>query len=157
VESVKVDISTNSVEQRGFLHCALHLPDQERELHCICVHLGLLAASRRKQLRMLAYYIERHVPRALPLVVAGDFNEWRGERNSGFGKSVGLVEVSIVGRDARARTFPAWLPLLPLDRIYCRGLTAMRSGIYRRELWSKLSDHAGLFAEVALALPRASA
>jgi endonuclease/exonuclease/phosphatase family metal-dependent hydrolase len=46
-----------------------------------------------------------------------------------------------------ARTFPARMPVLPLDRIYLRGLTAKSSKIHHKGVWKKLSDHAALFVE----------
>jgi endonuclease/exonuclease/phosphatase family metal-dependent hydrolase len=153
LHSTRVDVSTNRVEQRGFLHCVVQVPHYHRLLHCICVHLGLFVASRRKQYQMLGDYVERHIPAELPLIVAGDFNDWRGAVDGEFGMSLGLTDVTVATRGAKARTFPAWLPLFPLDRIYCRGLTARSSATYHRDNWARLSDHAGLFAEVTL--PRA--
>ncbi len=149
VHSLKVDISTNRVEQRGFLHCVVQAPGCPRLLHCVCVHLGLFSSSRRKQLAMVAEYVEKTVPREQPLIIAGDFNDWAGSTNGAFGKALWLRDAAVETQGRRARTFPAWLPFFPLDRIYCRGLTAQRSGIYNRDLWARLSDHAGLFAEVA--------
>ena len=149
VHSAKVDASTNRIEQRGFLHCIIRPPEQLRLLHCVCVHLGLFSSSRKKQLSVLAKYIVKNIPGELPLIVAGDFNDWMGTSNGAFDKALGLRDAAVATRGRQAATFPARLPLLPLDRIYCRGLTATNSGIYHKGLWSKLSDHAGLFAEVA--------
>jgi len=149
VHAVKVDVSTNRVEQRGFLHCIIKPPEQLHLLHCICVHMGLFSSSRRKQLSMLADYVGKNVPRELPLIVAGDFNDWSQTGNGAFGEALGLRDAAVVTRGKLARTFPARLPILALDRIYCRGLTATGSGIYHKDQWFKLSDHAGLFADVA--------
>jgi len=35
-------------EKRGLLHCELALPEWDQPLHCVCVHLGLTAAARRR-------------------------------------------------------------------------------------------------------------
>lgn len=154
LHATKVDVSTNRIEQRGFLHCVIQVPNYHRLLHCVCVHMSVFGTSRRKQLRLLADYVEQHVPWELPLVVAGDFNDWRGRVDGAFGRSLGLTDVTVATQGAVARTFPAWLPFLPLDRIYCRGLTARSSATYHKDIWAKLSDHAGLLAEVALPRPR---
>jgi endonuclease/exonuclease/phosphatase family metal-dependent hydrolase len=49
-----------------------------------------------------------------------------------------------------ARTFPAALPMLSLDRIYLRGLRAESAEVLHGALWAKLSDHAPVIATVHL-------
>ena len=98
---------------------------------------------------MLREYVVKNIPGELPLIVAGDFNDWTGRSDGEFGESLGLKDAAVATRGTLARTFPSRLPFLPLDRIYCRGLTAKATGVYHRDQWFKLSDHAGLFAEVA--------
>jgi endonuclease/exonuclease/phosphatase family metal-dependent hydrolase len=41
-----------------------------------------------------------------------------------------------------ARTFPVWLPVLSMDRIYARGLTAQACACLASGPWRTLSDHA---------------
>jgi endonuclease/exonuclease/phosphatase family metal-dependent hydrolase len=50
----------------------------------------------------------------------------------------------------KARTFPARIPFLPLDRMYFRGLTAKSFTTLYKGVWKKLSDHAALFIESEL-------
>lgn len=73
------DMSDHRFEQRGLLHVQLAV--QERTVHVIVVHLGLIPASRVRQATQLGHYIAREVPLDAPLVVAGDFNDW-GKRSS---------------------------------------------------------------------------
>jgi len=150
VRSEQVDISTNPVEKRGFLHCEMELPDLADPLHCICVHLGLLAVSRRKQLRMLADYVTDCIPRGVPVTIAGDFNDWSGRNVHRFARHLGLNDMFRETRGRTARTYPSWMPVLPLDRIYSRGLRGVASRACRSGTWSKLSDHAGLLAEAVV-------
>jgi endonuclease/exonuclease/phosphatase family metal-dependent hydrolase len=150
VHSERIDISTNSFEQRGFLYCALAIPGSPRPLHCLCTHLGLFAVSRGKQLRMQADFINRCIPHDEPIILAGDFNDWRGQRVDDFALLLGLKDAAIEANGRKARTFPAAMPFLPLDRIYIRGLTVISSTTFHRDVWSKLSDHAALFAESEL-------
>ena len=150
LHSEQIDTSTNSFEQRGFLYCALDIPGRAKPLHCLCIHLGLFAVSRRKQLRMHASYINAHIPREAPIIMAGDFNDWRGRGVDNFALRVGVKDSAIETNGKRARTFPARMPLLPLDRIYMRGLTAKTSTTYHKGVWRKLSDHAALFVECEL-------
>lgn len=150
VHSERIDATTNSFEQRGFLYCAMHTPDGTGLLHCLCVHQGLFAVSRRKQLRMQADYIHSKIPGEAPLIMAGDFNDWHGRDVDDFARPLNLVDAVIATNSRKARTFPARIPLLPLDRIYIRGLTAKKSSIHNSGIWKQLSDHAALFIECEL-------
>ena len=147
LHSEQIDTSTNRFEQRGFLYCAVSIPGRAQPLHCLCIHLGLFAVSRRKQLRMQADYINLCIPREGPIIMAGDFNDWRGRGIDDFAQLVGMKNSSIEVTGRLARTFPARIPVLPLDRIYLRGLTAKSSKTHNKGIWKKLSDHAALFVE----------
>jgi endonuclease/exonuclease/phosphatase family metal-dependent hydrolase len=49
-----------------------------------------------------------------------------------------------------ARSFPALLPTLRLDRIYARNVVTRAPQVLSRRPWSRLSDHLPLLAEVHL-------
>ncbi|MES2637082.1 MAG: endonuclease/exonuclease/phosphatase family protein, partial [Pseudomonadota bacterium] len=70
------DISAHTSENRGMLHCEINVPDFNKPLHAICLHLGLFAHWRHQQLVSVAEYIETHIPAGAPLIIAGDFNDW---------------------------------------------------------------------------------
>ena len=93
--------------------------------------------------------MQREVPADAPLVVAGDFNDWRSLSDALLGPC-GLKEVFCLTNGRHARTFPARLPLLPLDRIYVRGVVTCRPLPLPRLPWARLSDHAPLAAEIEL-------
>ncbi len=144
------DISIAGPEKRGLLHCVLQVPQRIGEVHVICVHLGLAEAHRRQQLELLCRIVHAEIPANAPLVVAGDFNDWRVRAHAILAEGAGLREVFVQATGAAARTFPARLPILPLDRIYVRS-SGMRSPlVLPRRPWSHLSDHAPLAAEIAL-------
>lgn len=149
VRHQNLDVSIAGPERRGMLHCVLAVPDQG-EVHAVCVHLGLLEDHRRRQLQMLCALVRDCMPAEAPLVVAGDFNDWRGTATRCLEQGAGLQEVfeSTYGRPAR--TFPARLPLLPLDRIYVRNAGVHAPMVLPRQPWSHLSDHAPLAAEIDL-------
>jgi len=149
LHSEQIDTSTNSFEQRGFLYCAVNIPDGP-VLHCLCIHLGLFAVSRRKQLRMQAAYISRCIPPAEPIIIAGDFNDWSGRCVDDFAKLLSMKDAATEASGRKARTFPARIPFLPLDRMYFRGLTAKSFTTLYKGVWKKLSDHAALFIESEL-------
>ena len=79
-----------------------------------------------------------------PVIVAGDFNDWRLKADARL--SGHLVEA--FGKPARS--FPARLPMLRLDRIYLRNAQACEARVLSRYPWSHLSDHAPLVAQVTL-------
>jgi endonuclease/exonuclease/phosphatase family metal-dependent hydrolase len=135
-------------EARGLLHCRLRLGDDAEALHAICVHLGLTERHRRRQLHLLCELVAQRVPASAPLLVAGDFNDWRDRAHQVLDDCAGLDEVFVRTQGRAARTFPARLPLLRLDRIYVRNARSCRPMALPREPWSRLSDHAPLAAEI---------
>lgn len=149
VRSENIDISHHALESRGLLHCELAVPGLGLPLHCVNVHLGLWGRSRRMQLAWLCHRIREAVPAAAPLVIAGDFNDWRGKASAVLAHELGTEEVFQRAHGRHALSFPARLPVLALDRIYVRGLRV--DGIERLsgEPWSRLSDHAALAARLS--------
>jgi endonuclease/exonuclease/phosphatase family metal-dependent hydrolase len=142
------DVSVAGPEKRGMLHCTIACPDSEQPIHAICVHMGLREAHRRMQTELLCELVERHVPYAAPLVVAGDFNDWRLHAHRQLVSCTGLREVFVESQGRAARTFPARWPMLRLDRIYVRDATAHEPIVLPRRPWTHLSDHAPLAAEI---------
>jgi endonuclease/exonuclease/phosphatase family metal-dependent hydrolase len=148
VHSQKFNMSTNRFEQRGFLHTIITVPGISFPLHCVCVHLGLSQRARRKQITMLRGHIIGAIPDKQPLILAGDFNDWRARIRDRTLRSLGLSDVYVAKAGGLARTFPSFLPVLPLDRIYVRGAEALEASILSQGIWSKLSDHAALYTEL---------
>jgi endonuclease/exonuclease/phosphatase family metal-dependent hydrolase len=62
----------------------------------------------------------------------------------------GLREVHAHASGRLVPTFPAWYPVLPLDRIYVRGARDHWPMPLGRRPWTSLSDHAPLAAEIVL-------
>jgi len=149
LRSINHDVSLPGVEPRGLLHCVLARPAGQPDLHVMCVHLGLSEAHRRHQLVRLCGAVLQSVPADAPLVVAGDFNDWRS-RADALLAPCGLIEVFRHAQGRHARSFPARMPLLRLDRIYVRGAVAHRPLQLPRQPWARLSDHAPLAAEIDL-------
>ncbi|HEX7719204.1 MAG TPA: endonuclease/exonuclease/phosphatase family protein [Woeseiaceae bacterium] len=149
LHSCNHDISLPRGERRGLLHCVLGRAAGLPELHVMCVHLGLTERHRRYQLTRLCETVLREVPANAPLVVAGDFNDWRSRADAMLAPC-GLIEVFRHTLGRHALTFPARHPLLRLDRIYVRGIAAYRPLPMPRRPWDRLSDHAPLAAELEL-------
>ncbi|KQP12004.1 endonuclease/exonuclease/phosphatase family protein [Pseudorhodoferax sp. Leaf267] len=144
------DVSQAGPERRGLLHCVLAVPNCEQNVHVFCVHLGLRESHRREQLHLLAQMIEKEVPVGAPVIVAGDFNDWRRRAHGILEKHAGLREVFVHANGKSAKTFPAKFPMLSLDRIYVRNASAHSPLVLPGEPWSRLSDHAPLAAVINL-------
>jgi endonuclease/exonuclease/phosphatase family metal-dependent hydrolase len=141
-----LDISAHVFESRGLLHCTLDLGVGEPTLHCLNVHLGLFERGRRQQLQTVCERIREMVPDTAPLLVAGDFNDWRHKANRLLVEELGVVEVFEVVRGRPARTFPSVMPVFRLDRIYARGLSIVDARVHYALPWDRISDHAALAA-----------
>ena len=144
------DVSIEGPERRGMLHCVLRLPRRELDVHAFCVHLGLQEAHRRTQLDLLCEMLRTEVPADAPVVVAGDFNDWRRRAHGVLLRGAGLREVFVHAEGRAARSFPARFPMLQLDRIYVRNARVHSPVVLPRRPWSHLSDHAPLAAEIVL-------
>jgi endonuclease/exonuclease/phosphatase family metal-dependent hydrolase len=58
---------------------------------------------------------------------------------------------SVMARRVRsARTFPALVPWLRMDRIYLRGFAVEDARVPRGAAWARLSDHSPVIADLRL-------
>jgi endonuclease/exonuclease/phosphatase family metal-dependent hydrolase len=160
------DVSDHAFEARGILHCVVQAP--KCDVHCYVVHLGLFAGSRKRQTQALIEAVDSSAPADAPVIIAGDFNDWTNQLSDILRNRLGVVEVfdqhlpsrgfgsylrSLSGRGVKvkpARTFPAALPWLRLDRIYVRGFSVHSAQVLHGGLWAKLSDHAPIIAALEL-------
>jgi endonuclease/exonuclease/phosphatase family metal-dependent hydrolase len=141
------DVTHLQFEKRGLLHCRIALPSGH-EAHCVCVHLSLFNYSRQRQMAALASYLETHADDDAPLIIAGDFNDWRNRATQQMVHRLGLVEVFSRPGGPPVRSFPAAMPMFRLDRIYVRGFKIMRTEVHHGLPWSAISDHAALSAHL---------
>ena len=137
------DMSDHRFEQRGMLHAEVLLHDTS--VHVVVVHLGLIRASRVRQVTQLQQFISREIPPEAPLIVAGDFNDWGNQVQLTLAQSK-LMAFSGKGQ----ATFPSRLPLVQLDYVYARGLLPMPVHVPRGRIWGQMSDHLPLIAEFGL-------
>lgn len=142
-----INVSYMKTASRSVLHGVISVAEGLPPVHVICVHLGLFEMERKRQLAKLVGRIQAHVPKHEPLIIAGDFNDWKGLSCRYLVDHLGVEEVFKSGSGRYARTFPAWLPLLSVDRIYSRGLTMQGRQRLHEKPWRGLSDHLPLMAE----------
>lgn len=160
------DVSDHAFESRGILHCVVTV--DTLVIHCYVIHLGLFAVSRLRQTEALIDAVCASAPSGAPLLIAGDFNDWTNALSENLRDRLGVTEVfdrqlpasrfgsylrRLAGRGPRkapARTFPAAMPMLQLDRIYVRGFDVLEAKVLYGPSWARLSDHAPLIAELTL-------
>lgn len=150
VEWENINVSLMRSASRSLLHGTIEINHTEQKVHVICVHLGLFGREREMQLTTLINRINSHVPHEEPLIIAGDFNDWRSKAEKHFTSDLGVTEIFKNSTGNYARTFPAWMPLLSMDRIYSRGLELVNCKHMHGHPWRKLSDHIPLYAEFGL-------
>ena len=132
------DLSVPGREPRGALE--LQLPFGPLPLTVVITHLGLKQSERRVQAeRLLAALLDREGP----LVVMGDFNDWRPGR-----PARGFLEARL-GPGSRHPTYPALWPLFALDQLFARPAGIVRRLYTLRSPAARLaSDHLPLVAEL---------
>jgi endonuclease/exonuclease/phosphatase family metal-dependent hydrolase len=149
VSAENQDVSGHQLERRGLLHCEIEVPGGGR-LHCLCVHLALTERHRHYQIAALIERIQQKVPAGEPLIIAGDFNDWRNLGGHRLAGELGLTEAFRHHQGKSARSFPCALPVLRLDRIYTRGFRVSHAEVHHGLPWSRISDHAALSAHLDL-------
>ena len=140
------DMSDHRFEQRGLLHVQLKV--HELLVHVIVVHLGLIPASRLRQVRQLQAYIAREVPADAPVLVAGDFNDWGTQMRA----ALNAIQMFAFEK-AGVLTYPSRLPLVQLDYVYARGMQPLGLEVPRGRIWWRMSDHLPLLAEFGMPNP----
>jgi endonuclease/exonuclease/phosphatase family metal-dependent hydrolase len=150
INATNHDITRHRLECRGLLHCELTLPGVKRPVHAICIHLSLTEQQRRSQISSLVKLVEEHIPYDAPLIIAGDFNDWRNRAEYGLGERLGLTEAFTEYTGRPARSYPSKLPVLRLDRIYLRGFAVASTTVHWGLPWSRISDHAALTTELVV-------
>jgi endonuclease/exonuclease/phosphatase family metal-dependent hydrolase len=130
------DISFAEREPRRAIATRIDTPSGQ--LRVVATHLGLSIHERRAQTHKLISLAEKG---PATTVLMGDFNDWFWP---------GSVR-KVLSRDfparTRFRTFPSRLPLLRLDRIYCRPRGAFVQG-FTDSAGRHYSDHLPVIADV---------
>jgi endonuclease/exonuclease/phosphatase family metal-dependent hydrolase len=146
VDPADVDLTIRPKKCRGAMIAKWRVPvgEHTKTMVLVNVHLGLSGIERQIQLRrLLKHGGLAHLPARTPLVIAGDYNDvWSSlGRRVMFGAGFELAGPKI-------RTFPASVPLRPLDRVFYRGdLRAVHAYAGHSQLARRASDHLPLVVE----------
>jgi endonuclease/exonuclease/phosphatase family metal-dependent hydrolase len=142
------DLSNHRWEQRGVLHARVQVPGLVPPLHVFCTHLDLLHRGRVRQVARIGNMIRAEVAADEPLILAGDFNDWNRRLGRAWEIDLGVLEAHQAIHGRFARSFPARLPLLTLDRLYVRGMAVRSAQVLSAGRYRLLSDHAPLITEL---------
>lgn len=135
-----IDLPT--VEPRGAVFAEVELVGQM--IRFVGMHLDLSGLRRRQQARAILHALARKP--ALPTILMGDLNEWRGRGGclADFGHA---HELALTGR-----SFPANRPLARLDRIIVsEGLSVSGAAAHVSTKARIASDHLPVWARIDLA------
>lgn len=145
IEAGTHDLSVEGREPRQAIAARLQMPGGAT-LGVVAAHLGLRWRERGRQAQRLAALV-RSMPG--PVVVMGDFNDWS------WGGPVWRALAPLLPARTRHRTFPARLPLLRLDEVFCRPAQLLgRSWVDRAG--AAASDHLPVVAELHVGAAQAS-
>jgi endonuclease/exonuclease/phosphatase family metal-dependent hydrolase len=135
-----LDLSVRMKKRRRALvaHCRVTSGDHIRTLLIYNLHLGLAGFERTIQLkRVLTSKVLKHTRHDTGVILAGDYNDVWGS----LGRRL-LEPQGFKAACQRRRTFPAVLPMRPLDRVYYRGrLNLDHSFASRTQIARQASDH----------------
>jgi endonuclease/exonuclease/phosphatase family metal-dependent hydrolase len=144
-----IDLTVHGREARGVLRTDIRIG--RHLVHVFNVHLGTAHRERRTQaVRFMDADLLRAVDISGPRIVLGDFNDW----THGLVTRTLSAEFHFSDLAAllpRTRSYPAILPLLHLDHIYCDHRLKIMGARLQRDRRSLIaSDHLPLVADLRI-------
>ena len=122
----------------------------EGPLHLVHIHFGLSSRERRWQATELLERAEFQAAAHLPTLIAGDSNDWRNTLSKRYLIPHGFRQATAPAR--RYRTFPAFLPLASIDKVFYRGtFIGVETRVVRGRLAQRASDHRPVVCDFHLA------
>jgi endonuclease/exonuclease/phosphatase family metal-dependent hydrolase len=142
-----VSLRRNRRKPRGAQLALVATP--EGDLHLAHWHLGLAESERHWQVEHLLQHQHFRAAAHLPTLIVGDFNDWRNRLARGPFAPRAFEQAT--RPPSRFRSFPAFLPMLGLDKAFYRGGIAIREArIVRTPLARRASDHLPLVIDFHL-------
>ncbi len=145
----EVDLTVGWRKKRGAIQARAHvrMGDKTRSVVLHNLHLGLAGSERAEQLkRFLASGPFRGIHANTPIILGGDLNDLWGTLGPRF-----LAPAGFQRAGSLANTFPAAIPLRPLDGLFIRGNVQFVKGhACTTRLAKQASDHRPLIADLEL-------
>tara|TARA_E500000081_G_scaffold153046_1_gene186574 strand:+ start:1408 stop:2118 length:711 start_codon:yes stop_codon:yes gene_type:complete len=127
----------------------IHVETPEGVLHLVNTHLGLDERERHWQIDFLLEHELFQSSSVIPTFIAGDFNDWRNTLAEQSLANYGFQQVTSPPSDYRS--FPSWLPVGGLDKVFVRGgVTTERVKVVRTSLARVASDHLPIVVDFSL-------
>jgi endonuclease/exonuclease/phosphatase family metal-dependent hydrolase len=146
----QVSLRLRKKKPRGAQLAVVETP--EGLLHLGNWHLGLADGERCWQVKHL---LEHHLFQEsahLPTLLAGDYNDWRNRLAARVFEAHRFIQAT--APSSRFRSFPAWLTMMALDKVFYRGNVVIRHAkIVRTALARKASDHLPLVIDFHIGDP----
>lgn len=143
----QISLRYNGKKPRGAQIVVVDSP--EGELHLVHWHLGLAEGERQWQVRHLLEHRLFQEAAHLPTVVMGDCNDWRNQLEAVVFQQHGFQQAT--HPPSRFRSFPAYLPMGSLDKLFYRGDILIRHIRVPRTAIAKIaSDHLPLVVDLHL-------
>ena len=145
----QISLRFNSKKPRGAQIVVVDSPEGPFQL--VNWHLGLSERERHWQVNHLMKHHLFRESSHLPTAIVGDTNDWRNT----------LAKRAFAPHDfrqvtapiSRFRSFPAYLPVGSLDKVYCRGeFTIKHARVVRSRQTKSASDHLPLVVDFHLPL-----
>jgi endonuclease/exonuclease/phosphatase family metal-dependent hydrolase len=143
----QISLRMGSKKPRGAQLATIETPEGSLYLaHC---HLGLAEKERHWQIdHLLSHHLFRESD-GLPVLVAGDSNDWRNTLARGPFARHGFQQVTTPV--SRFRSFPAYFPMGSLDKAFYRGSVFVRGArVVKSALAKRASDHLPLVVDFHL-------
>ena len=127
----------------------IHVETPEGALHLVNTHLGLDERERHWQIDFLLEHELFQSSSVIPTFIAGDFNDWRNTLAEQSLANHGFQQVT--SPPSEYRSFPSWLPVGGLDKVFVRGeVTTERVKVVRTSLARVASDHLPIVVDFTL-------
>ncbi len=127
----------------------IHVETPEGVLHLVNTHLGLDERERHWQIDFLLEHELFQSSSVIPTFIAGDFNDWRNTLAEQSLANHGFQQVTSPPSDYRS--FPSWLPVGGLDKVFVRGeVSTERVKVVRTSLARVASDHLPIVVDFSL-------
>lgn len=154
-----IDLSVGRKKRRGCQYTRVAIPNGASgpvSLDVFNLHLGLSARERRQQLGLLVSSREfSSLDPRTACIVGGDFNDWRSQLQQSLTKALQFqCATSMNGAGSAThnlKTYPAFSPRGPLDRLYYRGgLDLLNVYRCRHQASRVASDHLPIIVDLEL-------
>jgi endonuclease/exonuclease/phosphatase family metal-dependent hydrolase len=147
INTEQVSLRIGRRKRRGALMASFQTPSGP--IFVANAHLGLSERERHWQIERLLTNQSLVETLHLPTLLAFDSNDWRNSLATGPFQRHGFKQVT--SPSSQFRTFPAYLPMAALDKVFARGDVEIESAhVVKTRLARTASDHLPVVVDFSL-------